>query len=56
MLFRINNGELIEINKYNFSNDKLYYQKIMELKITLSKSFTKSIPLIKSSTKLNKNI
>lgn len=56
MLFRINTGELIEINKYNFSNDKLYYQKIMELKITLSKSFTKSIPLIKSSTKLNKNI
>jgi hypothetical protein len=63
MLFRINTGELIEINKYNFSNDKLYYQKIMDLKNssinTLAKSSTKSIlflnPLSKSSTKINKN-
>jgi hypothetical protein len=66
MLFRINTGELVEINKYNFSNDKLYYQKIMELKkplvkpIPLAKSSTKSMPLLKclakSSTKSNKNI
>jgi len=32
MLFRTNNGKLIEIKKYNFINDKLYYQKIMEIK------------------------
>jgi hypothetical protein len=32
MLFRTNKGELLEIKKYNFLNDKLYYQKIMELK------------------------
>ena len=32
MLFRTNTGELIEIKKYNCSNDKLYYQKIMEIK------------------------
>ena len=56
MLFRINTGQLMEINKYNFSNDKLYYQKIMDLKMVLAKSLTKSIPLIKSSTKLNENI
>ena len=60
MLFRINTGELIEINKYNFSNDKLYYQKIMDLKKPLTKSSTKSISLAnhlaKSSTKSNKNI
>ena len=37
MLFRSINGELIEINKYDFKNDKLYYQKIMEIK----KQFTK---------------
>jgi hypothetical protein len=37
MLFRNINGELIEINKYDFKNDKLYYQKIMEIK----KQFTK---------------
>ena len=60
MLIRINTGELIEINKYNFSNDKLYYQKIMDLKKPLVKSSSKSIPLVnplaKSSTKSNKNI
>ena len=32
MLFRTNKVELIEIKKYDFSNDKLYYQKIMEIK------------------------
>ena len=48
MLFRTNTGELVEINKYNFSNDKLYYQKIMDLKKPVAKS---NIPLVKSSTK-----
>ena len=42
MLFRTNKGELIEIKRYNFPNDKIYYQKIMEVKQTLSKSFIKS--------------
>ena len=42
MLFRTNNGELIEIKKYNYSNDKLYYKKIMEVKQSFSKSFIKS--------------
>jgi hypothetical protein len=32
MLFRTNEGKIIEIKKYNFTNDKLYYQKIMEIK------------------------
>jgi len=32
MLFRKNIGNLIEIKKYDFSNDKLYYEKIMEIK------------------------
>ena len=32
MLFKTHNGELIELKKYNFSNDKLYYEKIMEIK------------------------
>ena len=32
MLFRTNKGELIEINKYDYPNDNLYYQKIMEIK------------------------
>jgi hypothetical protein len=32
MLFRTVNGELVEINRYNFKNDKMYYEKIMEIK------------------------
>jgi hypothetical protein len=42
MLFRTNNGELIEINRYNYPNDKLYYKKIMEVKQSFSKSFLSS--------------
>ena len=42
MLFRTNKGELIEIKRYNYPNDKLYYQKIMEIKQTFSKSLVTS--------------
>ena len=43
MLFRTNTGELIEINKYDFTSDKLYYQKILEIKQPLVIPSTKSI-------------
>jgi hypothetical protein len=32
MLFRTVNGQLVQINRYNFKNDKMYYEKIMEIK------------------------
>ena len=32
MLFRTVDGKLIEINKYDFKNDKLYYTKIINIK------------------------
>jgi len=38
MLFRDSNGNLIELNRYDFKNDKLYYQKIMEIKQLFTKS------------------
>ena len=38
MLFRDINGKLIELNRYDFKNDKLYYQKIMEIKYLFTKS------------------
>ena len=41
MLFRDISGNLIELNRYDFINDKLYYQKIIEIK----KQFTKSTKL-----------
>jgi hypothetical protein len=31
MLFRTVDGKLIEINKYDFKNDKLYYEKIRSI-------------------------
>ena len=38
MLFRDSNGNLIELNRYDFKNDKSYYQKIMEIKQLFTKS------------------
>lgn len=38
MLFRDSNGNLIELNRYDFKNDKLYYQKIMAIKHLFTKS------------------
>jgi hypothetical protein len=32
MLFRTNKGILVEIKKYDFPNDNLYYKKIMDIK------------------------
>ena len=32
MIFRNVHGELVEINRYHFKNDKIYYEKIMEIK------------------------
>jgi hypothetical protein len=32
MLFRTANGELVQINRYDLINDKMNYEKIMEIK------------------------
>jgi uncharacterized FlgJ-related protein len=37
MIIRNIHGELIQINKYDYANDKIYYEKIM----TIMKDFTK---------------
>ncbi len=37
MIFRTNEGKLIQLSKYNFINDKLYYQKILEINKPLPK-------------------
>ena len=37
MLFRTASGEIVEINKYDFKNDKLYYLKITEIKTSFTK-------------------
>jgi hypothetical protein len=37
MIIRNINGELIKMNKYDYANDMIYYEKIMNIK----KDFTK---------------
>ena len=37
MIFRTNEGKLVQLIKYNFINDKLYYQKILEINKPLPK-------------------
>ena len=32
MLFRTSDGKLIELNIYSFINDKLYYEKLLDIK------------------------
>jgi hypothetical protein len=57
MLFRDSNGNLIELNRYDFKNDKLYYQKIMEIKQLFTKSnkdSNYSNYIIQVSTKIEK--
>jgi hypothetical protein len=41
MLFKNCHREFIEINKYDFKNDKLYYKKIMELKQSIKENSAK---------------
>lgn len=38
MLIRTADGNLIQVNRYDFKNDAMFYQKIMDLK----RAFTKS--------------
>jgi len=33
MLFRKSDGTMVELNRYDFKSDVIYYQKIMELLI-----------------------
>lgn len=55
MLFRTNTGELVEINKNDFVNDKLYYKKIMEIKKPIMKNIeTKKLAKLNPFSKLKK--
>ena len=56
MLFRTNTGTLMEINKYDFVSDELYYKKIMEIKTPiLEHTLTDNIFAKSEKTFNNKN-
>ena len=38
MIFRKEDGMLVEINRFDYKNDYLYYKKVLELKHFFSKS------------------
>ena len=37
MLFRNADGKLVELSRFNYKNDAIYYKKIMELKALFPK-------------------
>jgi hypothetical protein len=37
MIIRTSNGELLKINKYDYPNDMIYYEKIMNMKKEVTK-------------------
>ena len=51
MIFRNIDGELIEISRLDFKNDKLFYEKIMSIK----KPFTKLIEKDKNNKNTDNN-
>lgn len=42
MLFRTYDGKLIELNLYDFINDKLYYEKVLEIKRPIAPKLEKT--------------
>ena len=55
MLFIINN-KYIEINRYDFINDKEYYSKLMELINSSNKNINNTINVNNKKTKTLENI
>jgi hypothetical protein len=54
MIFRDINGKLVEINRHIFKNDKLYYEKIMQIKN--NKSNNKMVDLFKNKETYSSNL
>ena len=52
MIIRNVNGELIKINKYDYANDMIYYEKIMNIKkeFTKERLFCEEVVLQKANT------
>ena len=52
MIIRNINGKLINLNKYDYANDMIYYEKIMNIK----KDFTKDNHIENKNTRKNNQI
>lgn len=49
MLFRTLKGNIIEINKYDFINDKIYHNKIFQLKKEIYDKFYMCVPKVENN-------
>jgi hypothetical protein len=49
MIIRNIYGEIIKINKYDYANDKIYYEKIMDIKKEFTKEQIATNPANKTS-------
>jgi len=56
MLFRSLDGCLIEINKFDFINDKLYYERIMQIYIPNNVTINTSNNVTNNTTNAKKII
>ena len=52
MIYRNLDGKLIEINKNDFINNRIFYKKCMELKLPFSKVYEKNNEKNKYSTQV----
>ena len=54
MIFRKSDGTLIEINRYEFKNDKIYYQKIMDCIKDIEKNTNISVVSVVSDNTIDR--
>jgi hypothetical protein len=55
MIFRNSKGQLVEINKYDYSNDMIYYEKIMNIQKEIAKCNSSKNSIVKNIFSDNTN-
>ena len=56
MIIRNINGDLIKLNKYDYANDMIYYEKIMNIKKEFTKDNHNENKNIRNNTFLSKKV
>lgn len=56
MLFRDTTGKLVELHRYGFTNDDLYYKKVMDVKTRSYNAYEKLQHAVNKKLQLTKKI
>jgi len=56
MLFRDTSGKLVELHRYGFTNDDLYYKKVMDVKTRSYNAYEKLQHAVNKKLQLTKKI